>query len=265
LDVNLVLWSGEEYKDYIAQTASIRLQKEVGATNAWAFDLVGQGTTLVTGLRVAAALMRGDAEIKTVLIAGGSRNCDLVDPANPDTRWLLDCSAAGGAVVLQRGIGKNLLLGFGMDVAADLSDEVAVPAGGTGLPFSLEVLNGPDMYYQVENPGLVTQYWDKQFAAGLCRAVEQALKRAGLAGRGIDFLAGRHLPPAQQKQVAARLGLADGQTANLADLGFTGAADPVISLDRGLAQGAVAPGRLVALAGSGHGFCHAAALVKWGE
>ena len=29
-DVDLVLWTGEEYKDYIAQTAAIRLQEEVG-------------------------------------------------------------------------------------------------------------------------------------------------------------------------------------------------------------------------------------------
>jgi 3-oxoacyl-[acyl-carrier-protein] synthase-3 len=33
LDVDVVLWTGEEYKDYIAQTASIRLQEEVGCRN----------------------------------------------------------------------------------------------------------------------------------------------------------------------------------------------------------------------------------------
>ena len=33
-DIDVVLWTGEEYKDYIAQTASIRLQEEVGCRGA---------------------------------------------------------------------------------------------------------------------------------------------------------------------------------------------------------------------------------------
>ena len=36
-DVDVVIWTGEEYKDYIAQTASIRLQEETGCRNAWAW------------------------------------------------------------------------------------------------------------------------------------------------------------------------------------------------------------------------------------
>ena len=69
LDVDVVLWTGEEHKDYIAQTASIRLQEEVGCCNAWAFDLVGQGVTSILGLRVARDLMIGDQTVNTVLLA----------------------------------------------------------------------------------------------------------------------------------------------------------------------------------------------------
>ena len=45
----MVIWTGEEYKDYIAQTAAIRLQEETECRNAWAFDLVGQGVTTIQG------------------------------------------------------------------------------------------------------------------------------------------------------------------------------------------------------------------------
>ena len=31
MEVDVVIWTGEEYKDYIAQTPSIRLQEETGA------------------------------------------------------------------------------------------------------------------------------------------------------------------------------------------------------------------------------------------
>src|SRR5512135_1412336 len=87
-DLHLVLWTSEEYKDYIAQTASIRLQEEVGCKNAWAYDLVDQGITVVLGLRIARDMMIGDRSIDTVLLAGGTRNVDLVDYTNPNTRWM---------------------------------------------------------------------------------------------------------------------------------------------------------------------------------
>ncbi|MCP4665339.1 MAG: hypothetical protein GY849_03145, partial [Deltaproteobacteria bacterium] len=72
-DVDVVIWTGEEYKDYIAQTASIRLQEEVGCRNAWAFDLVAQGVTSIQGLRIAGDLIFGDDTVDTVLLAGGTR------------------------------------------------------------------------------------------------------------------------------------------------------------------------------------------------
>jgi 3-oxoacyl-[acyl-carrier-protein] synthase-3 len=50
-EIDVVIWTGEEYKDYIAQTASIRIQEEVGAHRAWAFYLIGQGVTSLIGLR----------------------------------------------------------------------------------------------------------------------------------------------------------------------------------------------------------------------
>ena len=62
-EVDLVLWTGEEYKDYVAQTAAIRLQEEVGCRRAWAFDLVGQGVTTLLGLRLARDMMRTDPDI----------------------------------------------------------------------------------------------------------------------------------------------------------------------------------------------------------
>ena len=146
-DVDLVLWTGEEYKDYIAQTASIRLQEEVGCKNAWAFDLVDQGITTVLGLRIARDMMIGDQSIDTVLLAGGTRNVDLVDYTNPNTRWMLAASASGGAMLLRRGHRRNPLLETTFLTDPDMADEVYVPGGGTIEPFSPENLGTRDMYY----------------------------------------------------------------------------------------------------------------------
>ena len=134
-EIDVVIWTGEEYKDYIAQTASIRIQEEVGAYQAWAFDLIGQGVTSLVGLRTAQDLMIGDPSVRTVLLAGGTRNIDLVDLSNPHTRWMLPASASGAALLLRRGHPRNRLLGTAFSVDPEMADEVYVPGGGTVRPF----------------------------------------------------------------------------------------------------------------------------------
>ncbi|MBP1716854.1 MAG: 3-oxoacyl-ACP synthase, partial [Deltaproteobacteria bacterium] len=129
-EIDVVIWTGEEYKDYIAQTAGIRVQEEVGAHRAWAFDLIGQGVTSLIGLRTAQDLMIGDPSVRTVLLAGGTRNCDLVDRTNPQTRWMLAASASGAALILRRGHPWNRLLATDFLVDSDMADEVYVPGGG---------------------------------------------------------------------------------------------------------------------------------------
>ena len=178
--VDLVLWTGEEYKDYIAQTASIRLQEECGCRNAWAFDLVGQGITAVLGLKIAWDMMTADQSINTVLLAGGSRNIDLVDYANPDTHFLLAYSASGGAMLLRRGLEQNRLIAAVVETDPAMADEVYVPGGGTEMPFALDNLDSPLMRFTAFHPELHEALSGGAFVDSGWFAVTQS----ALAGQG---------------------------------------------------------------------------------
>jgi len=258
-DVDLVLWTGEEYKDYVAQTASIRLQEEVGCRRAWAFDLVGQGVTSILGLRVARDLMIGDPEVRTVLLAGGTRNVDLVDYANPATRFLLSCSASGGAVILRKNHDRNELIEIAFDVDPDMADEVYVPGGGTEIPYSVDNLGSSLMYYQAQRPDRLTGYLASEWTAGLTGVIERVLP-----GRRPDYLALRHLSRSDRTRVLDALGLSPDQSAALDRWGHHGTNDPILSLDLGLKSGAVRDGSTVVLASAGIGFTYAAAALRWG-
>ena len=139
-EIDVVIWIGEEYKDYICQTAGIRVQEELGARKAWGFDLIGQGTTSLVGLRTAQDLMIGDPAVRTVLLAGGTRNIDLVDYSNPHTRWMLSTSASGAALLLRRRHPYNRLLGTAFSVDSEMADEAYVPGGGDGTALQPENL-----------------------------------------------------------------------------------------------------------------------------
>jgi 3-oxoacyl-[acyl-carrier-protein] synthase-3 len=257
--VDVVIWTGEEYKDYIAQTAAIRMQEELGCRNAWAFDLVGQGVTLVQGLRLAQDLMTGDPKVATVLLAGGTRNLDLVDYRNPATRFLLATSASGAAVLLERDHPANRLLDTAFATDAEMADEVFVPGGGTEIPFSAQNLESELMFYQVADPERVAAYLERRFPA----AIVEVIRRAAASGMP-DYLALRHLAPAKRWQVLHELNLSDSQSAELCAFGCHGANDVVLSLDLGIAAGRVRPGSRVVLAAGGIGFSYAAAAIHWG-
>lgn len=257
-DVDLVLWTGEEYKDYIAQTAAIRLQEEVGCRRAWAFDLVGQGVTTLLGLRLARDMMISDPTINTVLLAGGTRNVDMVDYRNPDTRWLLPISASGGALVLRRGGSHHSLEEMAFIVDPQMADEVYVPGGGTEIPFRPDNLGSAVMFYNTPHPEIVRDYLAGRWIDAL---TETAVKT--LAGRSPDYLALRHLAPAERQEVLSRLGVSPERSAALDQWGCHGINDVLLSLDLGVKSGAIREGSRVLMVSGGIGFTYAAAMIRW--
>jgi 3-oxoacyl-[acyl-carrier-protein] synthase-3 len=259
-EVDVVIWTGEEYKDHIAQTAAIRLQEEAGCRNAWAFDLVGQGITSILGLRVARDLMIGDNAVQTVLLAGGTRNMDLVDYRNPDTRFLLSSSASGGALLLKRGSPVNRLGKTAFLVDSEMADDVYVPGGGTEIPFSTDNLGSAQMFYQAKRPEALAVYLKKRWEAALIEVL-----KAVLGDERTDYLALRHAGPSVRRRILEEFHLLHNRSPSLSRWGHHGPNDVLIALDQGIRSGMLSRGMKVTLASAGLGFCYAAAVVEWGR
>ena len=107
LEIDLVIYIGEEHKEYPLWTAGIKLQEAVGALNAWAFDVALRCGTTVMALKVAKAMMIADPRFKRFLLAGGYRNVDFIDYDNPRTRFMFNLGAGGGAILLKKGHNEN--------------------------------------------------------------------------------------------------------------------------------------------------------------
>ena len=110
----------------------MRQGKPRGASRAYAYDVGQKCGTSVLALKQAHDLIVADDSVNTVLIAGGYRNGDLVDYANPRSRFLINLSAGGGAMILQRGYTRNRVLSAELIVDGSFSLDVIVP--GNGLP-----------------------------------------------------------------------------------------------------------------------------------
>lgn len=262
-DIDVVIYIGEEYKEYPVWTASIKLQQEVGAVNAWAFDASLRCSTAIMGLKVAKSLMRSDESIRTVLLAGGYRNGDLVDYANPRTRFLFNLGAGGGAVVLQRGHAANELLESHLITDGSFSEDVIIPAGGTMLPIGAD-MDRKLLCFDVPDPEGMKERLDRLSMERFLDCIRQALRKSGYRADDIDYVAMLHMKKSAHEYVLRQLGVSEERSIYLRDYGHIGQFDQFISLDLAARQGKLENGDIAVLVGAGIGYAWGATVVKWG-
>ncbi|MCP4420568.1 MAG: hypothetical protein GY805_28510, partial [Chloroflexi bacterium] len=113
-EIDVVLCTTEEWREYLLWTSGIHLAHEIGATNAWAIDIHNRCATTVSGMKMAKDMMIADPEINTVLIAGGYRISDFINFKNKRTTFLWNIGSGGGAMLLRKNWGRNHVLGTHM-------------------------------------------------------------------------------------------------------------------------------------------------------
>jgi 3-oxoacyl-[acyl-carrier-protein] synthase-3 len=263
-EIDLVIYVGEEHKEYPLWTAGIKLQQEVGALNAWAFDVQQRCGTMVMALKVAKDMMTADPEIKTVLLAGGYRNCDFIDYGNPRTRFMYNLGAGGAAVVLKKGHEQNQLLGSHVITDGSFSEDVAVVAGGTKHPITAEAIERRLNYLDVMDPEGMKQRLEQKSMDNFIRVIERAMEKSGYRAEEIDYLAILHMKRSAHDYVLNHFGLTDEQSYYLSEYGHIGQMDQILSIELGLAEGKIKKGDVVVLVSAGIGYAWDACVVKWG-
>lgn len=263
-DLDLVLYSGSMHKDFYVWSAANRIQYLLGATNAYAFELVALCTTNVLALKVARDLMTADASLRTVLICGGHRTADLIDYRDSSTRFLFNLSDGASAMVLRRGHAANQLLASSFITDGSLSEDVVIPAGGTRLPSSHATLDGARHTFHVDDTEKLRSGLDGTSEANFVRVVREAVTRSGHHPSEIGFLAINHMKPSMHRRILRQLELSEEQSVYLAEYGHIGAPDQVLALELAQAQGKLHDGDLVVLASAGLGFTWGATALRWG-
>jgi 3-oxoacyl-[acyl-carrier-protein] synthase-3 len=130
-EIDVVINTTEEWREYLLWTSGIHMAYEIGATNAWAIDVHNRCATTVTAMKMAKDMMLADPEINTVMIAGGYRISDFINFKNRRTTFLWNIGAGGGAMLLRKNHPRNQLLGTHLITDGFMSKHVIVPASGT--------------------------------------------------------------------------------------------------------------------------------------
>ncbi|MFZ7945019.1 3-oxoacyl-ACP synthase [Neobacillus sp. 19] len=265
MEIDLVIYIGEEHKEYPLWTAGIKLQEEIGALNAWAFDLALRCGTTVMALKVAKSMMIADPSIRTVLLAGGYRNVDFIDYENPRTRFMFNLAAGGGAILLRKGHNENLLLETELITDGSFSEDVVVVAGGTKNPITKEAIDQRLNKLDVLDPEGMKQRLEQKSMDNFLKVIRKSLRKSGYSVADLSYLAILHMKKSAHEYVLKELGLSDEQSIYLEDYGHIGQIDQILSLELAMKEGKIKDGDVVVLVSAGIGYAWGATAIKWGK
>lgn len=264
-EIDLVLCTTEEWKEYLLWTAGIKLAYEIGAARAWAIDVQMRCGTTIAALKMAKDMMAADPEINTVLIAGGYRNGDLINLKNPRTTFMFNLAAGGGAMLLRRDWPCNQVLGCHLMSDGSMSEHVLVPASGT-KQFPTDAARAQGLFYlDLVEPEAMKDRLNAVSMDNWMHCIDEALRKSGCTRADIGYLNVLHMKYSGHLDMLQRLGLTKEQSVYLSNHGHVGQQDAMVSIVEGLKQGRLKDGDLMVIVAAGIGYAWGAGCVKWGK
>ncbi|HBI80702.1 MAG TPA: hypothetical protein DDY04_01815 [Bacteroidales bacterium] len=262
--IDLILCIGEEWKEYPLTTSGIYIQEQIGAKNAWAIDVQLRCGTTVAAMKMAKDMMLADEDIRTVLIVGGYRNGDFIDFKDPAVSFMYNLSAGAGALIMQRNLGKNVLLGTHIMTDGSLARDVGVEFGGTCKPISAENVNIAYKSLRVFNEKHMKERLNDVSMTNWMHCINMAFKKSGVDRDKLGYLACLHFKRSMFEYIVQQLELNMDQTLYLEDYGHMGQVDQILSLHLGLKSGKIKKGTIVSMIAAGIGYAWGANVIRWG-
>ena len=263
-DIDVILCIGEEWKEYPLTTSALYIQDRIGAVNAWGIDVQNRCCTCVSAMKIAKDMLLADDEINTVLVAGGYRNSDFLDYTDRNMSMMYNLGAGGGAILLQKNLGKNLLLGSHIISDGSLARTAGVRIGGTAEPITCKNVDEAYKSLRLFEPEKMKKRLNEVSAGNWVTCIEKSLEKSSLTLKDLDYLAILHIKRSGHLGMLKDLGLTEDQAIYLEDYGHIGQIDQILSLHLALGQGKVKDGSVACMLAAGIGYVWAANIIKWG-
>jgi 3-oxoacyl-[acyl-carrier-protein] synthase-3 len=271
LDIDVVLCTTEEWREYLLWTTAIDLAYEVGARNAWGVDVHTRCATTIAALKMAKSLMTEDPSIDTILIGGGYAISHFIDLTDVDTSFLFNIGAGAGALIVKRDWPENRVLGDHLIADGSMSRHVLVPASGTVRHPTDEAVARGDFKFRLVEPEAMKARLGEVSISNWLTCVDRALEKSGTMSDGrpytrkdIDFFNMSLVKPSAYRQLLGHLGLTEEQGVYLSSIGHIGEQDAIINIEAGIEQGRLKPGDTMAILAAGIGYVWGGAIVQWG-
>ncbi|MCL2864393.1 MAG: 3-oxoacyl-ACP synthase [Lachnospiraceae bacterium] len=264
-EIDVILCMGEEWKEYPLTTSALYIQGQIGAKNAWGIDVQNRCCTSISALKMAKDMLLADEDVNAVMVVGGYRNGDFVDYTDADMSFMYNLSAGAGAVILKKGLHKNLLLGSHIKGDGRFARDAGVEIGGINVPFTAENVAEGYKSLRIMNSKHMKDGLNQISMPNWYECIDQALKKSGFSRKDIDYCSILHIKKSMHNLMLKELGLEETQAIYLSNYGHMGQVDQILSLKLALEAGKVKEGSVILSIAAGIGYVWAANVIRWGE
>lgn len=264
MQLDMVVYCGSEYKDYYLFNCAAKMQHDIGAKNAVAFEIHNLCSAGVWSLKVLKSMMQTDPSLKHVLLISSSKEGDLINYRDEDSRFMFNFGDGAAAVLLTRDHNENVILETSMITDGRFAADVSVP--GVGCVNFEQFMNmaDEDHYLRVANVSSMKKELDPITLDNFAKVIADAADKSGFGREKIDYIAPIFMKSSIVNHLLAQFGMTPEQTYVLENFGHCQSADCFISLQQGMALGRLRSGDNAVLVSAGTGYSWAATAVHWG-
>lgn len=263
--LDLIIYCGSEYKDYYLYNCAASIQHRIGALNANAIELHSLCSAGVYSLKVAKSMMLNDDELNNVLLVTSSKETQIINYSNGDSRFMFNFGDGSAAVLLQKGLNENVILETSMITDGSFAEDVAVYGIGCKNFNKSKDIKYYDRFLDVRDIESMKNRLDPITLNNFNEVITRAIKKSGYKTENINYLAPIFMKRSLLQNVLGKFGLTEENSFVLEEYGHCQSADAFISLVEGEKLGRLKDGDLAVLLGAGTGYTWAATAVKWGK
>lgn len=262
LAIDIVIYFGSPFKDYGVWSSAPKIQYELGAKNAYAFEIMNVSSCFPIALKVAKDMMNADKTVNHVLLVGGCKESQIIDYENPRSRFMFNFADGGAATLLSKNEGKFEILESAIYTDGSFHDDIRVPAGGSALPASHETVENNLHFIDVKDPADMKERLDPVSVSNFIKVVKESVEKSGYSLNDIDMLLPLHTKKSMFKQIVDGLNLPEEKTIYLDHYGHMSSLDPLIGLDKAEAENKLQKGSIVVAVSAGTGYTWAATTLR---
>ncbi|MBU8769592.1 3-oxoacyl-ACP synthase [Cytobacillus oceanisediminis] len=263
LSIDVVIYFGSPHKDYYVWSSAPKIQHELGAKNAYAFEIMNVSSCFPIALKVAKDMIASDHSIQNILLVGGCKESQIIDYANPRSRFMFNFADGGTAALVTRDASQNEILESAILTDGSFHDDVRTPAGGSKHFASHETVEKNLHYIDVKDPQSMKERLDPVSIANFDHVVREALHRSGYTPQDMRLLLPLHTKRSMFKELLQSLELTEEKAIYLNHHGHMSSLDPCIGLHFAQERGLLNPGDIAVAVSAGTGYTWAATVVKW--
>jgi 3-oxoacyl-[acyl-carrier-protein] synthase-3 len=254
-EIDLIIVGTVTPDHYTPSTAAL-VQKNIGATNAWGFDLSAACSGFLYGLETGANFIRS-GKYEKIMVIGVDTMTSILDFKDRDTCVIF--GDGGGGVILEPTTKESGIIDSILHMDGSGGDYLIVPGGGSRIPATIKSVNERKHYIKQDGK---TVY--KYAVKGMADVSEKILSKNNLSGDDIALF----IPHQANKRIidaaAERCGITEDKVLiNIDKYGNTTAGTIPIALNEAVNENRINDGDLILLAAFGAGFTWGSILIRW--